>query len=34
MLLTFVLAGKGARDNVATSIRGDLIADEDAPIEP
>ena len=33
MLLTFDLAGKGARDDVAVSIRADLIADEDAPFE-
>ena len=33
MLLTKVLAGKGARDDVAVPIRSDLIADEDAPFE-
>ena len=33
MLLTLVLAGKGAKDDVAITIRGDLIADEDAPFE-
>ena len=36
MLHTFDLAGQGARDDVAvsvSSIRRDLVADEDAPFE-
>ena len=34
MLLTFVLAGKGAKEDVAVFVCVNLIADKDAPFEP
>ena len=34
MLLTFDPAGQGARDDAAAPICGDLITDEDSPLEP